>query len=148
MSPRVVNLDSAHGEVRELLPWFVAGTLDGAESRLVDAHLQACAACRGELEWESVHLDTREACAIRTIALAIGGEPRPLHPPLRYTRFSLTSLSKKIGLALILLCKKLSVWPKLINSQQLSRREKLLSYRLARRLVNWSNSRLATLRCN
>ncbi|MBS0515952.1 MAG: zf-HC2 domain-containing protein [Proteobacteria bacterium] len=52
MSPRVVNLDSAHGEVRELLPWFVAGTLDGAESRLVDAHLQACAACRGELEWE------------------------------------------------------------------------------------------------
>ncbi|MBS0582218.1 MAG: zf-HC2 domain-containing protein [Proteobacteria bacterium] len=52
MSPRVVNLDSAHGEVRELLPWFVAGTLDEAESRFVDTHLQACAACRGELEWE------------------------------------------------------------------------------------------------
>lgn len=52
MSTRVVNLDSAHGEVRDLLPWFVAGTLDETETRLVDAHLQTCAVCRGELEWE------------------------------------------------------------------------------------------------
>ncbi|MBR0346176.1 MAG: zf-HC2 domain-containing protein, partial [Rudaea sp.] len=28
------------------------GTLDEAEQRLVDEHLKACAACRGELEWE------------------------------------------------------------------------------------------------
>jgi len=52
VSTRVVNLDSAHGEVRDLLPWFLTGTLDETESRLVDAHLQTCAACRGELEWE------------------------------------------------------------------------------------------------
>lgn len=52
MSQRVVNLDSTHHAVRDLLPWFVAGTLDAAESRLVDAHLQTCAACRGEVEWE------------------------------------------------------------------------------------------------
>lgn len=52
MSARVVNLDSAHSEVRDLLPWFVAGTLGEDERRLVDEHVQACAACRGELEWE------------------------------------------------------------------------------------------------
>jgi hypothetical protein len=53
VSPRVVNLDSAHREVRDLLPWFVSGALGEAENRLVDAHLQTCAACRGELEWEA-----------------------------------------------------------------------------------------------
>jgi len=52
VTARVVNLDSAHREVRDLLPWFVMGTLDEAEQRLVDEHLKACAACRGELEWE------------------------------------------------------------------------------------------------
>lgn len=52
MSTRVVNLDSTHHAVRDLLPWFVTGTLDETEIRLVDGHLQTCAACRGELEWE------------------------------------------------------------------------------------------------
>ncbi|HEX7917477.1 zf-HC2 domain-containing protein, partial [Rudaea sp.] len=52
MSTRVVNLDSTHNVVRDLLPWFVTGTLGETEARLVDGHLQTCAACRGELEWE------------------------------------------------------------------------------------------------
>ncbi len=52
MSARIVNLDSAHKEVRDLLPWFVMGTLDEGERRHVEEHLQACAACRGEVEWE------------------------------------------------------------------------------------------------
>lgn len=52
MTARVVNLDSAHREVRDLLPWFVTGALDDEENRLVGEHLQTCAACRGELEWE------------------------------------------------------------------------------------------------
>jgi len=52
VTARVVNLDSAHNEVRDLLPWFIMGTLDEEERRLVDEHVQACAACRGELEWE------------------------------------------------------------------------------------------------
>ena len=52
MTARVVNLDSAHREMRDLLPWFVMGTLDVNESRLVEEHLQQCSACRGELEWE------------------------------------------------------------------------------------------------
>jgi predicted anti-sigma-YlaC factor YlaD len=47
-----VNLDSAHSEVRDLLPWYVTATLDEGERRLVDEHLQTCAACRNELEWE------------------------------------------------------------------------------------------------
>jgi len=52
VTARVVNLDSAHNEVRDLLPWFVMGTLGEEERRLVDEHVQACTACRGELEWE------------------------------------------------------------------------------------------------
>jgi len=52
VSTRVVNLDSTHHAVRDLLPWFLTGTLDETESRLVDGHLQTCAACRGEFEWE------------------------------------------------------------------------------------------------
>lgn len=52
MTARVVNLDSAHREMRDLLPWFVMGTLEENESRLVEEHLQQCSACRGELEWE------------------------------------------------------------------------------------------------
>lgn len=52
MTARVVNLDPLHAEVRDLLPWFLAGTLDAAESHRVDEHLRGCAACRSELDWE------------------------------------------------------------------------------------------------
>jgi len=52
VSTRVVNLDSTHHAVRDLLPWFVTGALGETETHLVDGHLQTCAACRGELEWE------------------------------------------------------------------------------------------------
>lgn len=52
MNGRVVNFESAHGEARDLLPWFVIGALDENETRVVEEHLRACAACRSELEWE------------------------------------------------------------------------------------------------
>jgi hypothetical protein len=41
-----------HEETRELLPWLANGTLADAELERVQAHLDACAACRGQLGWE------------------------------------------------------------------------------------------------
>ncbi len=35
--------------VRDLLPWYASGTLEGSETRLVTAHLASCDACREEL---------------------------------------------------------------------------------------------------
>ena len=35
-----------------LLPWYVNGTLEGAELALIEAHLDECAECRADLEAE------------------------------------------------------------------------------------------------
>jgi hypothetical protein len=46
---RIVALDSdEHRTAQELLPWFVNGTLDGAEAALVAAHLARCSRCQGD----------------------------------------------------------------------------------------------------
>jgi hypothetical protein len=42
--------DDPHGAARSLLPWYVNGTLDAAETALVEEHLAACADCRADLE--------------------------------------------------------------------------------------------------
>lgn len=39
-----------HSRAFELLPWFVNGTLGGAEREAVEAHVRACIACRRELK--------------------------------------------------------------------------------------------------
>ncbi|MGH6963674.1 MAG: anti-sigma factor family protein [Phenylobacterium sp.] len=41
-----------HGELRELLPWYVTGQLDEAEAARVEAHLDGCDECQAELRFE------------------------------------------------------------------------------------------------
>jgi anti-sigma factor RsiW len=51
MTGHVLNFAKPpHQKIQELLPWFVNGTLDGDEAVLVEQHLQACTACRAELD--------------------------------------------------------------------------------------------------
>ena len=39
----------AHRELQSLLPWYVIGRLEASERSRVEAHLELCAECRGEL---------------------------------------------------------------------------------------------------
>jgi hypothetical protein len=41
-----------HREISALLPWYVNGSIGEQERQRVDAHLTACAGCRGELAQE------------------------------------------------------------------------------------------------
>ena len=41
-----------HHEVRDLLPWYVTGQLDEAETARIEAHLDDCAECQAELRFE------------------------------------------------------------------------------------------------
>jgi hypothetical protein len=53
MSGRVFRLDiPEHQAVQELLPWYASAQLSAEETRRVHEHLQSCAQCRYELEWE------------------------------------------------------------------------------------------------
>ncbi len=48
--------------IRDLLPWYVNGTLRSNEARQVTAHLLECDSCRGELaEWMQLQLEVRHA---------------------------------------------------------------------------------------
>ncbi|MYM67035.1 hypothetical protein GTP45_09365 [Pseudoduganella sp. FT55W] len=53
MNGRVFRMDvPAHQAVQELLPWYASSQLAADEARRVRQHLQECAQCRHELEWE------------------------------------------------------------------------------------------------
>lgn len=43
---------ATHQAAQQLLPWLLAGTLDGAERAMVEQHLQGCAQCRDDLAWQ------------------------------------------------------------------------------------------------
>lgn len=44
------DIEAAHREAQDLLPWLVNGRLDGAELQRVQAHLDTCATCRADLD--------------------------------------------------------------------------------------------------
>jgi anti-sigma-K factor RskA len=49
---RVVPLNASdHAAVDALLPWYVNGTLRGEELQRVERHVEACPACRQEVDW-------------------------------------------------------------------------------------------------
>lgn len=49
MSVISLNTD-AHQEAQELLPWFVLGTLNAAETAMVREHLRSCSQCQADME--------------------------------------------------------------------------------------------------
>jgi hypothetical protein len=54
------SLSLPHSRALELLPWFVNGTLTGAEREAVEQHTRACIACRRELkEQQRLHAAVR-----------------------------------------------------------------------------------------
>ncbi|MCU6497092.1 zf-HC2 domain-containing protein [Rugamonas sp. A1-17] len=53
MNGRIFRIDiPAHQAVQELLPWYASEQLAPDEARRVQEHLQTCAQCRQDLEWE------------------------------------------------------------------------------------------------
>lgn len=49
----MTNADKdTHAQVQELLPWFVNQTLTGEQLAMVSAHVQRCADCRQDVEWQ------------------------------------------------------------------------------------------------
>jgi len=53
MNGRIFKLDiPAHQAVQELLPWFATAQLNEEDSARVEAHLQGCAQCQQDLQWE------------------------------------------------------------------------------------------------
>jgi len=44
------DIEAAHREAQDLLPWLANGRLDGAELQRVQAHLDTCATCRADLD--------------------------------------------------------------------------------------------------
>jgi len=47
---RTVDNTFEHLEISAIIPWYVNASIGDGERQRVDAHLRACAACRGELQ--------------------------------------------------------------------------------------------------
>jgi hypothetical protein len=56
---------AAHGQVREMLAGYVAGTVDKADGELVAAHLEFCAQCQEQVAgWQAVRAGVRQAIPV------------------------------------------------------------------------------------
>lgn len=73
---RATSDDRIHQRTQELLPWWVNGTLEGAEARSVEEHLAECGVCR------------REEARCRRLAELVrgGGEVAPAPHPAQLER--------------------------------------------------------------
>lgn len=65
MKARVFQLHTGeHETVQEVLPWFVNGTLDGAQAQRVRDHLAHCEQCQADLAWQQrLHAAAPDAAA-------------------------------------------------------------------------------------
>lgn len=93
MTGHVLRFDpSAHKVVDALLPWYVNGTLEGDEREYVRVHLEECAQCRQEAEWQ------RELHAACVVVSSVPGTANPLRNLSRQlmTRATKPSLSGRV----------------------------------------------------
>ncbi len=81
--------DCPNVEIRELLPEYLAGALEGSRKTLVETHLTSCADCRAELETirlvREVFTSVSAPVDVASIVAALPG-PRPRsvsRPPMR-----------------------------------------------------------------
>lgn len=63
MSSTVDPGTEAHKQARQLLPWLLSGTLEGAELAMVQEHLKSCERCRADLAWERKLRAAGQQCA-------------------------------------------------------------------------------------
>jgi hypothetical protein len=70
------NTSDNHGEVSELLPWYVNGTLDKEECQLVRQHVDNCPDCRDDFEF---------LCRVNSVVNK--SSPAPIVPQPRVEEF-------------------------------------------------------------
>ena len=61
--------DPVHREATLLLPWYVNGTLEGAERARTDRHVRECVACKGEVEAQTLILRLLRVSLVCTCGL-------------------------------------------------------------------------------
>ncbi|HEX7694747.1 MAG TPA: zf-HC2 domain-containing protein [Sphingomonas sp.] len=85
---------SPHDQTRQLLPWYVNGTLEADERAMVDAHLSDCAECRADLAAEqalardvaALPVDVEHAWSTLSDRIDADAPPRRLADPVPFFR--------------------------------------------------------------
>ncbi len=80
-----------HREVQELLPWFLAGSLDAGDQERVSAHLSVCAECQEEVRFQKrlgpqiaeLPLDVRQGAAAAALLIRLAEPGRRRRVRLR-----------------------------------------------------------------
>jgi len=84
----MIDITSVHRQAWDLIPWIVNGSAPEAEWRAVQAHLESCADCREELEFQrqlhaamaqqiTPEIDIRDSWQRLRSHLDVAGEPGP-----------------------------------------------------------------------
>jgi anti-sigma factor RsiW len=73
----VRNDTSIHRQAWDQIPWLINGTLPESERPAIDAHLESCADCREELEFQ------RRLVAALDARTSVQGDPQMSWPQLR-----------------------------------------------------------------